>query len=65
MGKQNDRKARDLRKARTEGMDAAARGATREACPYHSRIEYREAWIKGFEAELAAARGIEREVMKF
>lgn len=65
MGKQGDRKERELRKVRTEGMNAAASGAKREACPYHSRVELRAAWIKGFEAELAATQGIEREVMNF
>lgn len=65
MGKQGDRKEREQRKARTEGMNAAANGARREACPHHSNTVLREAWIKGYEAELAAAQGIERAVMNF
>lgn len=50
MGKQRDHRERDARKILDEGVQARLNGVRLEACPYHSRAEMRELWIRGWEA---------------
>lgn len=59
MGKQQQHRERDARRIMSEGAKAYLEGHDRDACPYHSRVEQRELWIRGFEEAAAgsAARG--------
>lgn len=50
MGMQHQRREREARKILDEGAQAFESGADRDSCPYHSRIELRELWIRGFES---------------
>lgn len=55
MGKQQQRRERDARRVMDEGARAYLDGQDRSSCPYHSRVEFRELWIRGFEQAAASA----------
>lgn len=49
MGKQMDRKEREARKLMREGSEAFHSGARPDQCPHHSRVEWRELWLRGYQ----------------
>jgi len=63
MGKQTARREREALRIIEEGMKAREEGKPREACPYHSRVELRALWMRGYEAH--GATGPTRDVTHY
>lgn len=67
MGMQHQRREREARKIMDEGAQAYESGRGRESCPYHSRVELRQLWIRGFEQAQRASEsaGPVRDIQTF